>query len=176
MHDDQHGTAIVVLATVSAAGSEPGHDPTAGSSSPALSAAGGRQHPAGISARDVVVLDSRASCATGAPTSNSVKADWPRAQRRLTGGLMKTLVSADVFLRCLRGRLVPEDYSRHHGAGPSCSRWQPTRTRVHPDVAHHRLGDDHQAQRLLARSTACSPSRGVAHGALDINARPITSG
>src|SRR3984957_8874952 len=103
MHDDQPGTAIVVLAALMGASKLLGRDMT--SLKVVVSGAGAAGvactnllQAKGIS--DITVLDSRGILHTGRDDMNVVKADLARScnPRGLTGGMVEALDGADVFL------------------------------------------------------------------------------
>lgn len=113
MHDDQHGTAIVVLAALMGASKLLGRDMT--SLRAVVSGAGA----AGVACTnlllamgvfDITVLDSRGILHTSRGDMNSVKLDLARRSnpRGLTGGMAEALDGADVFLG-VSGGLIPKN-------------------------------------------------------------------
>ncbi len=113
MHDDQHGTAIVVLSALMGASKLLGRDMT--SLKMVVSGAGA----AGVACSnllltmgvsDITVLDSRGILHTGRDDMNSVKAELARRSnpRGLAGGIVEALDGADVFLGLSAG-VVPEE-------------------------------------------------------------------
>jgi malate dehydrogenase (oxaloacetate-decarboxylating) len=103
MHDDQHGTAIVVLAALMGASKLLGRDMS--SLRVVVSGAGA----AGVACSklllamgvsDITVLDSRGILHSGRDDMNTVKADLARGTnpRGLTGGMVEALEGADAFL------------------------------------------------------------------------------
>ena len=116
MHDDQHGTAIVVLAALLGAAKVLDRD-IATTAGRGLRCRCGRcrvrQHPAGHrgSATSRRAGLARASCTPAASDLNSFKAETGRAaptRDGLTGGMAEALNGADVFLGLSAG-LVPEE-------------------------------------------------------------------
>ncbi len=113
MHDDQHGTAIVVLSALMGASKLLGRDMT--SLRVAVSGAGA----AGVACSklllamgvsDITVCDSRGILHADRDDMNVVKADLARSSnpRGLTGGMVEALDGADVFLGVSAG-VVPEE-------------------------------------------------------------------
>jgi malate dehydrogenase (oxaloacetate-decarboxylating) len=113
MHDDQHGTAIVVLAALLGATKALDRDMTAlhvvisGAGAAGVACANLLQAN-GIS--DVTVLDSRGILHSGRDDMNSVKAQLAQRTnpRELTGGIVEALEEADVFLG-VSGGVIPEE-------------------------------------------------------------------
>jgi malate dehydrogenase (oxaloacetate-decarboxylating) len=179
MHDDQHGTAIVVLAALMGATRLLDRDMS--SLRVVVSGAGA----AGVACSnlllamgvsDVTVLDSRGILRTGRDDMNSVKADL--AQRTnpggLTGGMVEALDGADVFLGVSAG-VVPEELIAT--MAPKCIVFALSNPdpEIHPDVAAKyaavvatgRSDFPNQINNVLAFP-------GVFRGALDAGARRIT--
>ncbi|MFY2858714.1 NAD(P)-dependent malic enzyme [Mycobacterium sp. THU-M104] len=113
MHDDQHGTAIVVLAALMGATKLLGRDMS--SLRVVVSGAGA----AGVACTnllmamgvsDITVLDSRGILHTGRDDMNSVKVGLAGRTNPggLTGGMVEALAGADMFLG-VSGGLVPEE-------------------------------------------------------------------
>jgi malate dehydrogenase (oxaloacetate-decarboxylating) len=113
MHDDQHGTAIVVLAALLGATKALDRDMTAlhvvisGAGAAGVACANLLQAN-GIS--DVTVLDSRGILHSGRDDMNSVKAQLALRTnpRDLSGGIVEALEGADVFLG-VSGGVIPEE-------------------------------------------------------------------
>jgi len=113
MHDDQHGTAIVVLAALLGATKALDRDITAlhvvisGAGAAGVACANLLQAN-GIS--DVTVLDSRGILHSGRDDMNSVKAQLALRTnpRDLSGGIVEALEGADVFLG-VSGGVIPEE-------------------------------------------------------------------
>src|ERR1700751_2208926 len=113
MHDDQHGTAIVVLAAL--VGATKGLDRDMSALHVVISGAGAAGvacanllQANGIS--DVTVLDSRGILHSGRDDMNSVKAQLAQRTnpRHLGGGIVEALEGADVFLG-VSGGVIPEE-------------------------------------------------------------------
>src|ERR1700727_1666493 len=181
MHDDQHGTAIVVLAALMGASKLLGRD--MGSMRVVVSGAGA----AGVACSklllamgvsDITVLDSRGILHTGRDDMNVVKADLARScnPRGLTGGMVEALDGADVFLGVSAG-VGPEELiatMAPQGIVFALSNPDPE---IHPDVAAR-----HAA--IVATGRSDFPNQinnvlafpGVFRGALDAGARRISEG
>jgi malate dehydrogenase (oxaloacetate-decarboxylating) len=179
MHDDQHGTAIVVLSALMGASKLLGRDMT--SLRVVVSGAGA----AGVACSklllamgvsDITVLDSRGILHTGRDDMNVVKADLARScnPRGLTGGMVEALDGADVFLGVSAG-VVPEELiatMAPQGIVFALSNPDPE---IHPDVAAR-----HAA--IVATGRSDFPNQinnvlafpGLFRGALDAGARRIT--
>jgi malate dehydrogenase (oxaloacetate-decarboxylating) len=179
MHDDQHGTAIVVLAALMGASKVLGRDMS--SLRVVVSGAGAAGVacsklllPMGVS--DITVLDSRGILHTGRDDMNSVKADL--AQRTnpggLTGGMVEALEGADVFLGLSAG-VVPEELIATMAPGGVVFALSNPDPEIHPDVAAKyaavvatgRSDFPNQINNVLAFP-------GLFRGALDAGARRIT--
>ena len=179
MHDDQHGTAIVVLAALLGASAVLGRD--LGSLKMVVSGAGA----AGIACtnillgsglKDITVLDSRGIVHTGRNDLNPVKAELAERTNieSRTGGPAEALRGADVFLGVSAG-LVPEDLIASMAPdGIVLALSNPT-PEIDPEVARRyaavvatgRSDFPNQINNVLAFP-------GVFRGALDANARRIT--
>src|ERR1700722_1732765 len=179
MHDDQHGTAIVVLSALMGAAKLLGRDMT--SLRVAVSGAGA----AGVACSklllamgvsDITVLDSRGILHTGRDDMNVVKADLARScnPRGLTGGMVEALDGADVFLG-VSASVVPEELiatMAPQGIVFALSNPDPE---IHPDIAAK-----HAA--VVATGRSDFPNQinnvlafpGLFRGALDAGARRIT--
>ena len=179
MHDDQHGTAIVVLAALMGASEVLGRD--IGSLKMVVSGAGA----AGIACtnillgsglKDITVLDSRGILHTGRADLNPVKAEL--AERTnvegRTGGLAEAMRGADVFLG-VSGGLIPEDVVASMAPGGIVLALSNPTPEIHPEVAKR-----HAA--VVATGRSDFPNQinnvlafpGVFRGALDAGARRIT--
>ncbi|WP_308170616.1 NAD(P)-dependent malic enzyme [[Mycobacterium] fortunisiensis] len=179
MHDDQHGTAIVVLAALIGATKALQRD--IHSLRVVISGAGA----AGVACanillnkgiNDVVVLDSQGIVHTGRDNLNSFKAELAGRTnpRKLTGGVAEALQGADVFLGVSAG-VVPEELIAT--MAPNCIVFALSNPdpEIHPDaarkyaavVATGRSDFPNQINNVLAFP-------GVFRGALDAGARRIT--
>lgn len=179
MHDDQHGTAIVVLAAL--LGASAVLDRKMSSLKMVISGAGA----AGVACAnillaeglaDIIVLDSKGIVHSGRDDLNGVKADLATRTnpRGRTGGLAEALAGADVFLGVSAGK-VPEELIATMAPGGivfACSNPDPE---IHPDAARR-----HAA--VVATGRSDFPNQinnvlafpGVFRGALDAGARRIT--
>lgn len=179
MHDDQHGTAIVVLAALLGATAALGRD--IGTLKMVISGAGA----AGVACanivmarglEDVTVLDSKGIVHTGRDDLNPVKAELATRTnpRGLTGGVAEALRGADAFLGVSAGK-VPEECIAAMAPNSivfACSNPDPE---IHPEVAKR-----HAA--IVATGRSDFPNQinnvlafpGVFRGALDAGARRIT--
>ncbi len=179
MHDDQHGTAIVVLAALMGATKLLGRDMS--SLRVVVSGAGA----AGVACTnlllvmgvsDITVLDSRGILHAGRDDMNSVKVDV--AQRTnpdgLTGGLVEALEGADVFLGVSAG-VVPEELIATMAPGGIVFALSNPDPEIPPQVAAR-----YAAVVATGRSDFCNQINnvlafpGVFRGALDAGARQIT--
>ncbi|MCV7000503.1 NAD(P)-dependent malic enzyme [Mycolicibacterium alvei] len=179
MHDDQHGTAIVVLAALLGATKALKRDIHA--LRVVISGAGA----AGVACAnillnkgidDVVVLDSQGIVHSGRDNLNSFKAELAGRTnpRKLTGGVAEALEGADVFLGVSAG-IVPEEFIAT--MAPDCIVFALSNPdpEIHPDaarkyaavVATGRSDFPNQINNVLAFP-------GVFRGALDAGARRIT--
>jgi malate dehydrogenase (oxaloacetate-decarboxylating) len=179
MHDDQHGTAIVVLAALMGAAKVLGRDMT--SLRVVVSGAGA----AGVACAnilladgisDVTVLDSQGILHTDRTDMNSVKVEL--AQRSnpqgRTGGLAEALVDADVFLGA-SGGVVPEELIASMAPDGVVFALSNPDPEIHPAlaakyaaiVATGRSDFPNQINNVLAFP-------GIFRGALDAGARRIT--
>jgi malate dehydrogenase (oxaloacetate-decarboxylating) len=179
MHDDQHGTAIVVLAALLGATKVLDRDMSAlrvvisGAGAAGVACANLLQAN-GIS--DVTVLDSRGILHSGRDDMNSVKAQLAQRTnpRHLAGGIVEALEGADVFLG-VSGGVIPEELiatMAPEGIVFALSNPDPE---IHPDaaarhaavVATGRSDFPNQINNVLAFP-------GVFRGALEAGARRIT--
>ncbi|GAS98415.1 malate dehydrogenase [Mycolicibacterium canariasense] len=179
MHDDQHGTAIVVLAAL--LGAVQALDRDIHELKVVVSGAGA----AGVACTnillnsgitDIVVLDSKGIVETGRADLNSFKAELAGRTnpRGLTGGVAEALDGADVFLGVSAG-LVPEELIATMAPGGIVFALSNPDPEIHPDaarkyaavVATGRSDFPNQINNVLAFP-------GVFRGALDAGARRIT--
>jgi malate dehydrogenase (oxaloacetate-decarboxylating) len=179
MHDDQHGTAIVVLAALLGATKALDRDIT--SLRMVISGAGA----AGVACAnillakgmtDITVLDSKGIVHTGRSDLNSFKAELAERTNPAgrTGGLAEALDGADVFLG-VSASLVPEDLIATMAPGGIVFALSNPDPEIHPDVAKKyaavvatgRSDFANQINNVLAFP-------GVFRGALDAGARRIT--
>jgi malate dehydrogenase (oxaloacetate-decarboxylating) len=179
MHDDQHGTAIVVLAAMMGAATVLGRDMTtlrvvvsgAGAAGVACS---NLLLAKGIS--DVTVLDSRGILHIDRDDMNSVKADLAQRSnpRGLAGGMVEALADADVFLGLSAG-VVPEELIATMAPGGIVFALSNPDPEIHPQIAAKyaavvatgRSDFPNQINNVLAFP-------GLFRGALDAGARRIT--
>ena len=179
MHDDQHGTAIVVLAAL--LGATAVLDRTMSSLKMVISGAGAAGVAcanilleAGLS--DITLVDSRGIVHADRGDLNAVKAELATRTNPggRTGGVAEALEGADVFLGVSAGK-VPEEIiatMAPNGIVFACSNPDPE---IHPDVAKR-----HAA--IVATGRSDFPNQinnvlafpGVFRGALDAGARRIT--
>ncbi|WP_396927069.1 NADP-dependent malic enzyme [Mycolicibacterium sp.] len=179
MHDDQHGTAIVVLAALMGATKHLDRDMH--SLKVVMSGAGAAGVActnillaAGIT--DITVLDSQGILHTGRTDMNSVKADLAARTnpRGLTGGIAEALNGADAFMGVSAG-LVPEELIATMTPGGIVFAMSNPDPEIHPDAARK-----HAA--VVATGRSDFPNQinnvlafpGVFRGALDAGARRIT--
>jgi len=179
MHDDQHGTAIVVLAALMGAATTLDRDMTAlrvvisGAGAAGIACANLLQNK-GIS--DITVLDSHGILHRGRGDMNSVKAELAGRTNPLdrTGGMVEALEGADVFLG-VSGGVVPEELIATMAPQSIVFALSNPDPEVHPElaakhaavVATGRSDFPNQINNVLAFP-------GVFRGALDAGARRIT--
>jgi malate dehydrogenase (oxaloacetate-decarboxylating) len=181
MHDDQHGTAIVVLAALK--GAVKVQDRDLASLRVVISGAGAAGVAcanillaAGIA--DVTVLDSKGIVSADRQDLNAVKIDLaartnPAARR---GGIVEALDGADVFLGVSAGT-VPEELIATMAENSIVFALSNPDPEIHPEVARK-----HAA--IVATGRSDFPNQinnvlafpGVFRGALDAGARRITEG
>ncbi len=176
MHDDQHGTAIVLLAALRGACAVQGR-PLEGlrvvvSGAGAAGVACARIL-LGAGVRDIVVLDSRGviDAARGGEKAALAAVSNPRA---VTGGIAEALAGADVFVG-LSGGTLPEELLALMAPEAIVFALSNPDPEVHPDVARR-----HAA--IVATGRSDFPNQinnvlafpGVFRGALDAGARRIT--
>jgi malate dehydrogenase (oxaloacetate-decarboxylating) len=179
MHDDQHGTAIVVLAAL--LGATKALDRDMHTLRIVISGAGA----AGIACAnilltkgisDITVLDSQGIVQTGRNDLNPFKAELATRTnpRGLTGGIAEALAGGDVFLGVSAG-LVPEELIATMAPNGIVFAMSNPDPEIHPDVARKyaavvatgRSDFPNQINNVLAFP-------GVFRGALDAGARRIT--
>jgi malate dehydrogenase (oxaloacetate-decarboxylating) len=176
MHDDQHGTAIVLLAALRGACAVQGR-PVEGlrvvvSGAGAAGVACARIL-LGAGVRDIVVLDSRGviDAARGGEKAALAAVSNPRG---VTGGIAEALAGADVFVG-LSGGTLPEELLALMAPEAIVFALSNPDPEVHPDVARR-----HAA--IVATGRSDFPNQinnvlafpGVFRGALDAGARRIT--
>lgn len=179
MHDDQHGTAIVVLAALHGAAKVLNRDMH--TLRVVISGAGA----AGVACTnillakgitDITVLDSKGIVHTGRDDLNTFKADLATRTNPAgrTGGIAEALDGADMFLGLSAG-VVPEDIIATMAPGGIVFALSNPDPEIHPDaakkyaavVATGRSDFANQINNVLAFP-------GVFRGALDAGARRIT--
>ncbi len=179
MHDDQHGTAIVVLAALLGASEALGRDMN--TLKIVISGAGA----AGIACAnillakgiaDITVLDSKGIVHTDRDNLNPFKAELATRTnpRGLRGGIAEALAGADVFMGVSAG-LVPEELIATMTPGGIVFAMSNPDPEIHPDIARKyaavvatgRSDFPNQINNVLAFP-------GVFRGALDAGARRIT--
>nr|WP_280394761.1 NADP-dependent malic enzyme [Nocardia brasiliensis] len=181
MHDDQHGTAIVVLAALNGAAKVQGRGieglkvvvSGAGAAGVActniLLAAG---------VRDVTVLDSKGIVSRERTDLNEVKAELATRTnpRGLNGGAAEALNGADVFLGLSAG-LIAEEFIASMAPESIVFAMSNPDPEIHPEVARKYAA-------IVATGRSDFPNQinnvlafpGVFKGALDAGARRITEG
>jgi malate dehydrogenase (oxaloacetate-decarboxylating) len=181
MHDDQHGTAIVVLAALNGAAKVQGRG-TAGLKV-VVSGAGA----AGVACtnillaagvQDVTVLDSKGIVGRDRSDLNDVKAELAQRTnpRGLTGGAAEALAGADVFLGLSAG-LIAEELIASMAPESIVFAMSNPDPEIHPEVARKYAA-------IVATGRSDFPNQinnvlafpGVFKGALDAGARGITEG
>ncbi len=181
MHDDQHGTAIVVLAALNGAAAVQGRA-TSGLKV-VVSGAGA----AGVACTnillaagvaDVTVLDSKGIVSRDRGDLNAVKADLAQRTnpRGLTGTAADALAGADVFLGLSAGTIAEELIASMAPESIVFAMSNPD-PEIHPDVASKYAA-------IVATGRSDFPNQinnvlafpGVFKGALDAGARRITEG
>ncbi|MEE2034320.1 NAD(P)-dependent malic enzyme [Rhodococcus chondri] len=181
MHDDQHGTAIVVLAALKGAVKVQGRDIT--KLRVVISGAGA----AGVACtnillaagvEDVTVLDSKGIVSADRADLTGIKTDLAArtnpADRR--GGMIEALDGADVFVGVSAGT-VPEEIVATMADDAIVFALSNPDPEIHPEVAAKHVG-------IVATGRSDYPNQinnvlafpGVFKGALDAGARRITEG
>ncbi|MBF6299442.1 NADP-dependent malic enzyme [Nocardia amamiensis] len=181
MHDDQHGTAIVVLAALNGAAKVQGRGIE--NLKVVVSGAGA----AGVACtnillaagvRDVTVLDSKGIVSRDRGDLNEVKAELATRTnpRGLTGGAADALTGADVFLGLSAG-LIAEELIASMAPESIVFAMSNPDPEIHPEVARKYAS-------IVATGRSDFPNQinnvlafpGVFKGALDAGARRITEG
>ncbi|WP_102146011.1 NAD(P)-dependent malic enzyme [Mycobacterium hubeiense] len=179
MHDDQHGTAIVVLAALMGATKVLDRDMT--SLRIVISGAGA----AGIACakillakgiKDITLIDSQGIVHKNRPDLNAFKAELAEQTNPngLTGGMAEALSGADVFMGVSAG-LVPEELIATMAPNGIVMAMSNPDPEIHPDVAKKYAA-------IVATGRSDFPNQinnvlafpGVFRGALDAGARRIT--
>jgi malate dehydrogenase (oxaloacetate-decarboxylating) len=181
MHDDQHGTAIILLAAIKGANAvldKPIADQRIVIAGAGASGVACANILLTAGAGDVTVLDSRGIVHEGRAGLNPVKAELATRTNRtgLTGDMATALKGADVFVG-LSGSTVSEDLIATMASGSVVFALSNPDPEIHPDVARR-----HAA--IVATGRSDFPNQinnslafpGVFRGALDAGARRITEG
>ncbi len=181
MHDDQHGTAIVVLAALKGAAALQQRDMSA--MKVVVSGAGAAGVActnillaAGVS--DIIVLDSKGVVSQDRTDLNEVKAELAQRTnpRNVTGGAAEALAGADVFLGLSAGTVAEELIAAMAPESIVFAMSNPN-PEIHPEVAAKYAA-------IVATGRSDFPNQinnvlafpGVFKGALDAGARRITEG
>ena len=181
MHDDQHGTAIVVLAALKGAVTHLGRDITnlrvviSGAGAAGVACAN-ILLAAGVT--DVIVLDSKGIVSQGRDGLNESKAELASRTnpRGVTGGAVEALAGADVFIGVSAG-VIPEELIASMNKDSIVFALSNPDPEIHPEtaakyaavVATGRSDYPNQINNVLAFP-------GVFRGALDAGARRISKG
>ncbi|NBP83967.1 MAG: NADP-dependent malic enzyme [Mycobacteriaceae bacterium] len=179
MHDDQHGTAIVVLAALLGASALLDRDLStlkmvvSGAGAAGVACTNILQ---GSGLKDITVLDSRGIVHSNRHDLNPVKAELASRTNPegRTGGLAEALAGADVFLGVSAG-VVPEELVASMAPDSIVFALSNPTPEIHPDAARR-----HAA--IVATGRSDFPNQinnvlafpGVFRGALDVGARRIT--
>ncbi len=179
MHDDQHGTAIILLAALRGANAvldrpiENERIVIAGAGASGVACA---NFLLAAGAGDITVLDSRGIIHVGRDGLNPVKAELATRTNSagLRGGMAEALKGADVFVG-LSGSTVPEDLIATMAPNSIVFALSNPDPEIHPDAARR-----HAA--VVATGRSDFPNQinnslafpGVFRGALDAGARRIT--
>ena len=179
MHDDQHGTAIVVLAALLGATKVLERDMKSlrivisGAGASGLACA---NILLSVGITDITLLDSRGILHSGRDDLSAVKGDLARRTNPdgLTGGMVEALNGADVFLG-VSGGVVPEELIATMAPDGIVFALSNPDPEIHPEVAAK-----HAA--VVATGRSDYPNQinnvlafpGVFRGALDAGARRIT--
>jgi malate dehydrogenase (oxaloacetate-decarboxylating) len=181
MHDDQHGTAIVVLAALNGAAKAQGRD--IASLKVVVSGAGAAgvactdiMLAAGVA--DIVVLDSKGVVGRDRGDLNTIKTELAQRTnpRGISGGAAEALAGADVFLGLSAGTIAEEFIASMAPEAIVFAMSNPD-PEIHPDVAAKYAA-------IVATGRSDFPNQinnvlafpGVFKGALDAGARRITEG
>jgi malate dehydrogenase (oxaloacetate-decarboxylating) len=180
-HDDQHGTAVVVLAALRNAALVVGKHlgglrVTIGGAGAAGVAIAGILLRAGV--HDVVVCDSRGIVELGRADLGAHKVELAAATnpRGLSGGLAEAMAGTDVYIG-VSGGTVPEPVVASMADGAIVFALANPSPEVHPDIAHRyaavvgtgRSDFPNQINNVLAFP-------GIFRGALDVRASKISEG
>ncbi|MPY78380.1 MAG: NAD-dependent malic enzyme [Actinophytocola sp.] len=179
MHDDQHGTAIVVLAALRGANTVLGRDISkqrvviSGAGASGIACTKILQN-AGIG--DVTLLDSKGIIHVGRPGLTPIKQDmaWSTNRAGVTGGIAEALDGADVFIG-LSGATIDGALLDNMADDAIVFALSNPDPEVHPDVAA-------KCASVVATGRSDFPNQinnvlafpGVFRGALDAGARAIT--
>ncbi|RDI68588.1 malate dehydrogenase (oxaloacetate-decarboxylating) [Nocardia pseudobrasiliensis] len=181
MHDDQHGTAIVVLAALNGAAKVQGRGVeglkvVVSGAGAAGVACTNILLAAGVS--DIVVLDSKGIVSRDRTDLNAVKADLAQRTnpRGISGGAVEAMAGADVFLGLSAGTIAEELIASMAPESIVFAMSNPD-PEIHPEVAHRYAA-------IVATGRSDFPNQinnvlafpGVFKGALDAGARRITEG
>ncbi|GAA0516634.1 malate dehydrogenase [Saccharopolyspora subtropica] len=181
MHDDQHGTAVVVLAALRNAAKVVSRE--LGSLKVVISGAGAAGvacakilHTAGVG--EIVVLDSRGVIHAGRDDLTPIKQELAgfTNPRGITGGPAEVMRGADVVIGVSVGQ-IPEEWVASMAPGAIVFALSNPDPEIHPDVARR-----HAA--VVATGRSDFPNQinnvlafpGIFRGALDAGARRITDG
>ncbi|WP_205761855.1 NAD(P)-dependent malic enzyme [Arthrobacter mobilis] len=179
MHDDQHGTAVVVLAALTNAARVVGRE--LGSLKVVISGAGA----AGIAVAeillaagvtDVILLDSRGIIDRNRPGLTGIKSAYAARTnpRGVTGGTAQALDGADVFIGVSSGT-IPEQMLEKMSEDAVIFALSNPDPEIHPDIAH-------RYAKVVATGRSDFPNQinnvlafpGIFRGALDAGAKRIT--
>jgi malate dehydrogenase (oxaloacetate-decarboxylating) len=179
MHDDQHGTAIILLAAIKGANAvldKPIADQRIVIAGAGASGVACANILLSAGAGDVTVLDSRGIVHEGRDGLNPVKAELATRTNKegLRGGMADALKGADVFVG-LSGSTVPEELIATMAGDSVVFALSNPDPEIHPEVARK-----HAA--IVATGRSDFPNQinnslafpGVFRGALDAGARKIT--
>ncbi|MGW3469503.1 NAD(P)-dependent malic enzyme [Saccharopolyspora sp. NPDC000995] len=181
MHDDQHGTAVVVLAALRNAAKVV--DRELGSLRVVISGAGAAGvacakilHTAGV--EDIIVLDSRGVVHSARDGLTPIKQELAEFTnpRGITGGPAEALRGADVVIGVSVGQLSEEFVATMSGEAIVFALSNPD-PEIHPDIARRHA-------KVVATGRSDFPNQinnvlafpGIFKGALDVGAREITDG
>ncbi|GLY17940.1 malate dehydrogenase [Kineosporia sp. NBRC 101677] len=180
-HDDQHGTAVVVLAALRNAAQVTGRElaglrvVVAGAGAAGVAIAG-ILRGAGIG--DIVVCDSRGILSSGRPGLNGPKAALAEVTnpRGLSGGLAEAMAGADVYIGVSGGQ-VPEATVASMAPGAFVFALANPTPEVHPELAARHasvVGTGRSDYPNQINNVLAFP--GIFRGALDVRATAITEG
>ncbi|MCE0539633.1 NADP-dependent malic enzyme [Kineosporia rhizophila] len=180
-HDDQHGTAVVVLAALRNAAQVTGRElaglrvVVAGAGAAGVAIAG-ILRGAGIG--DIVVCDSRGILSSGRPGLNGHKAALAEVTnpQGLSGGLAEAMAGADVYIGVSGGQ-VPEAAVASMAPGAFVFALANPTPEVHPELAARHasvVGTGRSDYPNQINNVLAFP--GIFRGALDVRATAITEG